>query len=84
MHFVYHLLSIGKQHLLPCFKHVLKYVKRRYGLKVWIFYKDSKLTVQYFDDFKDEYGLIMENSPLYTQAQNGDVERSGGVIISRG
>jgi hypothetical protein len=84
MHFVYHLLGTGKQHLLPCFEHVLKYVKRRYGLKVQIFHGDGEPTVQYFDEFKIEHGLIMENSPPHTQAQNGDAERSGGVIMGRG
>jgi hypothetical protein len=84
MHFVYHLLGTGKQHLLPCFEHVLKYVERRYGLKVQIFHGDGEITVQYFDEFKVEYGLIMENSPPHTQAQNGDAERSGGVIMGRG
>jgi hypothetical protein len=68
MHFVYHLLSIRKQHLLPCFEHILKYIERCYRLKVWIFYKDGELIVQYFNDFKDEYGLIIENLPLYIQA----------------
>jgi hypothetical protein len=68
IHFIYHLLGTRKQHLLPCFKHVLKYVKRRYGLKVQIFYKDSETTIQYFDEFKVEHGLIMENSPPHTQA----------------
>jgi hypothetical protein len=84
MYFVYYLLRTKKQYLLPYFEHVTNYVERRYGLKVKIFYGDGELTIQYFDKFKVEKGLIFENSPLYTQAQNGDVKRSGGVIIGRG
>ena len=62
----------------------MKYIKRYYGLKVQIFYGDSETTVQYFDEFKVEHGLIMENSPPHTQAQNGDAKRSGGMIMDRG
>jgi hypothetical protein len=84
MHFVYYLLGTRKQYLLPCFEHVINYVERRYGLKVRIFHGDGELTVQYFDKFKVEKGLIFENLPPHTQAQNGDAKRFEGVIISRG
>jgi hypothetical protein len=63
---------------------VINYVERRYGLKVRIFHGDGELTVQYFDEFKVEKGLIFKNSPPHTQAQNGDVKRFGEVIIGRG
>jgi hypothetical protein len=63
---------------------VINYVERRYGLKVRIFHGDGEPTVQYFDEFKVEKGLIFKNSPPHTQAQNGDAERSGGVIMGRG
>jgi hypothetical protein len=54
--FVYHLLGTGKQHLLPCFEHVMNYVERRYYLKMCIFHGDGEPTVQYFDEFKVEKG----------------------------
>ena len=82
IHFVYHLLGTGKQHLLPCFEHVMNYVERRYYLKMCIFHGDGEPTVQYFDEFKVEKGLIFENSPPHIQAQNGDAERSWGVSLT--
>jgi hypothetical protein len=42
IHFVYHVLGIKEAHVLLCFKHVLNYIKRRYSLKVKIFYKDKE------------------------------------------
>jgi hypothetical protein len=65
MHFVYHLLNTSKQYLLLCFEHITNYVKRHYSLKVRIFHGDGELTIQYFDNFKAEKGLIFKNSSLY-------------------
>jgi hypothetical protein len=45
MHFVYHVLGIKEAHVLLCFKHVLNYIKRRYGLKVRIFYRDGETAI---------------------------------------
>ena len=87
MHFVYHLISTKEKYILPCFEHITNYVERRYGLKVRIFHGDGETAVNEgggFAAFIVEKGLIMEYSPPHTQAQNGDAERSGGVIMGRG
>jgi hypothetical protein len=46
IHFIYYMLKIKEAHVLPCFKHILNYIKRRYSLKVRIFYKDKETIYQ--------------------------------------
>jgi hypothetical protein len=46
IHFVYHVLRIKKAHVLLCFKYMLNYIKRRYSLKVKIFYKDKEIIIR--------------------------------------
>ena len=46
MHFIYHVLRIKEAHVLLYFKHMLNYIKRRYSLKVRIFYKDGEITIR--------------------------------------
>jgi hypothetical protein len=46
MHFVYHLLGTGENHILPYFEYVTKYVKRRYSLKVRILYRDGEIAIR--------------------------------------
>jgi hypothetical protein len=45
MHFVYHVLKTKEACIFPCFKHVLNYIKRRYSLKVRIFYSDKETII---------------------------------------
>jgi hypothetical protein len=45
MHFVYHVLGIKEAHVLLYFKHILNYIKRRYSLKVRIFYKNGETII---------------------------------------
>jgi len=51
MHFIYYLLGISKTYILPYFKYITKYVKRRYSLKVWILYRDSEIAIRIGDSF---------------------------------
>jgi hypothetical protein len=46
MHFVYYMLKTKEAHVLLYFKHVLNYIKRRYSLKVRIFYKDGETAIR--------------------------------------
>jgi hypothetical protein len=46
MHFVYHVLRIKEAYTLLYFKHMLNYIKRRYSLKVKIFYKDKEIIIK--------------------------------------
>jgi hypothetical protein len=46
IHFVYHLLKIKEAHAFLYFKHMLNYIKRRYSLKVRIFYKDKEIAIR--------------------------------------
>jgi hypothetical protein len=43
MHFIYYILGIKEAYVFLYFKRMLNYIKRRYSLKVRIFYKNEKL-----------------------------------------
>jgi hypothetical protein len=45
IYFIYHVLKIKEAYILLCFKHMLNYIKRRYSLKVRIFYKDREIAI---------------------------------------
>jgi hypothetical protein len=51
IYFIYYILGTSKAHILPYFKHVTKYVKRRYGLKVYILYRDSEIAIRIGNSF---------------------------------
>ena len=71
MHFIYYLLEIKEAYILLYFKYILNYIKRRYSLKVRIFYKDSEIVVRLGNDFTAfiiKKGLLIKSSPLYIQA----------------
>jgi hypothetical protein len=51
MYFIYYILGISKAYILPYFKHVTKYVKRRYSLKVRILYRDSEIAIRIGNSF---------------------------------
>jgi hypothetical protein len=46
MHFIYHVRKIKEVYILLYFKHMLNYIKRRYSLKVRIFYKDKETIIR--------------------------------------
>jgi hypothetical protein len=46
MHFIYHVRGIKEAHVLLYFKHTFNYIKRRYSLKVRIFYKDKEIAIR--------------------------------------
>jgi hypothetical protein len=46
MHFIYYMLKIKEAYVLLCFKHILNYIKRRYSLKMRIFYKDKEIIIR--------------------------------------
>jgi hypothetical protein len=45
MHFVYYMLGIKEDYIFLYFKYILNYIKRRYSLKVRIFYKDKEIII---------------------------------------
>jgi hypothetical protein len=51
IYFIYYILGISKAHILPYFKHITKYIKRRYSLKVRILYRDSEIAIRIGDSF---------------------------------
>jgi hypothetical protein len=51
IHFIYHILGTSEAYILPYFKYITKYVKRRYSLKVYILYRDSKIAIRISDSF---------------------------------
>ena len=85
-HFIYHLYSKSKMHILPAFQHFTNYAERRQGYKIIIFHKDSEIAILFgsrFDNQVVQCGFIIEKSPPHTQDQNSPAKRSGGVIIGR-
>ena len=46
IYFIYYILGTSKAYILPYFKYVTKYVKRRYSLKVYILYRDSEIAIR--------------------------------------
>jgi hypothetical protein len=51
MYFIYYILGTSKAYILLYFKHVTKYVKRRYSLKVRILYKDGEIAIRIGNSF---------------------------------
>ena len=51
IYFIYYLLGTGEAYILPCFKHVTKYVKWRYSLKVRILYRDGEIAIRIGNSF---------------------------------
>jgi hypothetical protein len=51
IHFIYYILGTSKAYILPYFKHITKYVKRHYSLKVYILYRDSKIAIRIGNSF---------------------------------
>jgi hypothetical protein len=46
IHFVYYILGIKEAYILLYFKYMLNYIKRRYSLKMRIFYKDKEIAIR--------------------------------------
>jgi hypothetical protein len=51
IHFIYYILGTSKAYILPYFKHVTKYVKRRYSLKIRILYRNSEIAIRISNNF---------------------------------
>jgi hypothetical protein len=51
IYFIYHILGTSKAYILLYFKHVTKYIKRRYSLKVHILYRDSEIAIRIGNSF---------------------------------
>ena len=51
IYFIYYILGTSKAYILPYFKHVTKYVKRRYSLKVYILYRDGEIAIRIGNSF---------------------------------
>jgi hypothetical protein len=45
LYFIYYILKIKEAYILLCFKHVFNYIKRRYSLKVKIFYRNGETII---------------------------------------
>jgi hypothetical protein len=51
IYFIYYILGTSKAYILPYFKYITKYVKRRYSLKVYILYRDSEIVIRIGNSF---------------------------------
>ena len=68
------ILNVIKQHKV--------YIKKRWRFNIKIFYKNGKKSLENkFDSWIIKKGIIAEYFLSYTQDQNGNAERSGGVIF---
>jgi hypothetical protein len=70
--------------LLAALKQCAAYVKRRWGFDIVIWKHDGERGIgKAYNTWIAEEGYTVEQSPPDTQDQNGDSERSGGVLINR-
>ena len=86
MHFLYTLWSRDGSVLVDAFRRFWNYAKNRWGFEIKILHGDGERTAvdgDLFDEFIAEKGIQVETSPPHTHDQNGDAERSGGVITAR-
>jgi hypothetical protein len=68
MHFIYYIFKTREAYILLYFKHMLNYIKRRYGLKVRIFYKDKETAIRlgnWFTTFIIKKSMLIKFFPLY-------------------
>jgi hypothetical protein len=80
-HFVYLLVNKDSKTLLLQLRRFASMILRIYKKKIKIFHsdQDTGLGTEYDNWIQDE-GILIEWSAVYTPAQNGSAERSGGVI----
>ncbi|POS81932.1 hypothetical protein EPUL_006431, partial [Erysiphe pulchra] len=81
MHFIYLLPSKLQETLMNTFKGFVAYVKRRWGFEIVVWKGDGEKSLgSTWNPWINENGYEVETSSPYTQEQNGDAERSGGVL----
>jgi hypothetical protein len=51
IYFIYYILGTSEAYILLYFKHITKYVERRYSLKVRILYRDSEIAIRIGNSF---------------------------------
>ncbi|VDB94520.1 Bgt-51850, partial [Blumeria graminis f. sp. tritici] len=74
-------LSIQK---LLNFINVQKFVKTKFLLEIYIFYRDDGVSLQQeYQKFITDHGILDELTAPHKPAQNGSAERSGGVISTK-
>lgn len=84
IHHVYHLLNKNQATLMNTIKHFANYVWRQYKLVVQMFMVDNESGLDDdWDEFIMEEGIKVDRSPANQHAQNGSIERAGGVITKR-
>ncbi|KHJ31949.1 hypothetical protein EV44_g3809 [Erysiphe necator] len=84
MNFVYLLSNKTGPNLLRHFKNFVAYAKRQFNKDVKIFRCDQESGLsRSFEDWVNELGIEIQWSSVRTSEQNGQSERSGGVIQAK-
>ena len=84
MNYVYILPNKKQEIVLGTLQEFVQYVKNRWGASIKILKLDGETSLGHkFDNQVAEIGLELEGLAPYTQAQNGSIERSRGVLIRR-
>lgn len=85
MHFVYLLPNKLQDTLMNTFAAFVAYVERRWGFKIVVWKGDGEKSLgSKWAAWINDNGYEVETSSPYTQEQNGDAERSGGVLQALG
>ncbi|KAI0992063.1 hypothetical protein K3495_g16123, partial [Podosphaera aphanis] len=84
MNYVYLLTNRSGPTLLRYFKNFVAYAKRQFDCDVKIFRCDQESGLgRAFEEWVTELGMVIEWSAVRTSEQNGQSERSGGVIQTK-
>ncbi|KAI0996919.1 hypothetical protein K3495_g11263 [Podosphaera aphanis] len=84
MNFVYLLANKSGPNLLRHFKNFVAYTKRQFKQDIKIFRCDQESGLgRAFEEWVAELGIVVEWSAVRTSEQNGQSERSGGVIQTK-
>jgi hypothetical protein len=82
MNHIYTLPSKTQDVMLRTIQDFVTFIHTRYSCTIGIIRMDGETSLgNQFKEWIADTGITVEKSALYTPAQNGSVERSGGVII---
>src|SRR5271169_797570 len=84
MNYIYILHNKKQETVLRTIQDFYEYAKQRWGQNIKVLKTDGETSLgNKFDNWTVDKVIEVEQSPPYTQSQNGAIERSGGVLIRR-
>ena len=84
INYVYYFSDKKQDTILNTMKQYKAYIKKRWEFNIKIFHNNEKKFLRNkFDSWIIKEDITAEHFPSYIQDQNGDAERSGGVIFKK-